>query len=253
MNANEETEIKKEFQLERVILFSDAVFAIIITIMVLDIRLPEDLRNADAAHVKHAFVHLIPKIIAYIISFVLVARFWRNHLKMFSLLKDYDAKLLTFNLIYLFSVSLFPFGVSLISANVNPASAQYTWGVNFYIGILLLSTLTQTLLARYLVNNRHKLCFDTDNLDQILKYKALRLNFVFVPLIVAVMIGIGYLSINSLYVMFTFVFYGILMKRIIKKYYPEKSNSGPILSRLFRKRKFIFARPQLVREEIDNQ
>lgn len=251
MNVNEENEIKKEFQLERVILFSDAVFAIIITIMVLDIRLPEDIKNASAAQVKHAYAQLTPKLMAYVISFGLVARFWRHHLKMFSLLRDYDSKLLGFNLVYLFSISLFPFGVSLISA-ARPSSPQYTWAANFYVGILLLSILTQTLLIRYLVNNRHKLCFETSDLDKILKYKAVRLNFVFIPLIVAVMITIGYLSLPPLYVLFAFILYGVTLKRITKRYYPEKDKNSPVLSRLFRKRKIVLTDTGAPGEVINN-
>ena len=115
MDKNDELEIKKEFQLERIILFSDAVFAIIITIMVLDIRLPEGLRHANAIDVKQAFIRLIPKMLAYCLSFFLVARFWLGHLKMFSLLMYYDGRLLAYNLLYLFSISLFPFAVSLVS------------------------------------------------------------------------------------------------------------------------------------------
>jgi len=252
MSTIEKDEIKKEFQLERVILFSDAVFAIIITIMVLDIRLPDDLKNASAIQVRHAFVRLIPKLMAYMISFGLVARFWRHHLKMFSLLKDYDSKLLRFNLVYLFSISLFPFGVSLISANADPASSQYTWAANIYVSILLLSILTQTLLIRYLVNNRHKLCFETSDLEKILKYKAVRLNFVFIPLVVALMITIGYLSLTRLYVLFAFILYGVVMKRIMKRYYPEKETGGPILSRLFRKRKTVLINSQTNGEIINN-
>ena len=53
MNVSDENEIKKEFQLERLIFFSDAVFAIIITIMVLDIHLPEGIKEADAATAAH--------------------------------------------------------------------------------------------------------------------------------------------------------------------------------------------------------
>jgi len=252
MDNIEETEIKKEFQLERVILFSDAVFAIIITIMVLDIRLPEDLKNANALQVRHAFFRLLPKLMAYMISFGLVARFWRHHLKMFSLLRDYDSKLLGFNLVYLFSISLFPFGVSLISANADPLSPQYTWAANIYVSILLLSILTQTLLIRYLVNNRQKLCFETSNLDKILKYKAVRLNFIFIPLVVATMITIGYLSLTRLYVLLAFILYGIIMKRFMKKYYPENDNDGPVLSRLFRKRKTVLINPQRTGEIINN-
>src|ERR1700712_1413462 len=98
MELNEEEEIKKEFQLERVILFTDAVFAIILTIMVLDIKLPESVREASDHQLKEAFKELILKFVAYFITFGLVARFWIAHLKLFRFLKDYDHKLLVLNL-----------------------------------------------------------------------------------------------------------------------------------------------------------
>ena len=76
----EEAEIKKEFQLERVILFTDAVFAIILTIMVLDLRLPASNDRHIERQVLDGFKDLILKLIAYILTFVLVARFWTIHL-----------------------------------------------------------------------------------------------------------------------------------------------------------------------------
>jgi uncharacterized membrane protein len=237
MNTSEETEIKKEFQLERVILFSDAVFAIIITIMVLDIRLPDDLSKMDSLHVRHALRHLTPKIFAYGISFMLVSRFWRSHLKMFSLLKDYDSKLLSYNLLYLFSISLFPFGVSLMSSDVDPSSAQYTWFINIYVSIFLICTLTQILLAGYLVNNRHKLCFEADSLERLLKYKALRLGLYVIPAVIVAMIGLTYIGANPFYVIFALIFCMFLVKKKARNYYPEIENTGPVLLRLFRKRK----------------
>src|ERR1700743_1795776 len=155
MNTHDENEIKKEFQLERVILFSDAVFAIIITIMVLDIHLPEGIKEADAATAAHMLFKLIPKVLAYALSFLLVSKFWRSHLKMFSLLKDYDARLLAYNLLYLFSVSFFPFAATLISGNVSIESAQFAWAGYTYVGIFLFCLISQALLATYLMNNRH--------------------------------------------------------------------------------------------------
>jgi uncharacterized membrane protein len=253
MDNIEQTEIKKEFQLERVILFSDAVFAIIITIMVLDIRLPEGLRHADASQIKRAFAQLIPKFFGYGISFLLVSKFWRNHLKMFSLLKDYDRKLLAYNLFYLFSISFFPFAVSLSSGNLDLESQQFAWAGYTYVGIFLLCTFSQTLLATYLIKNRQQLCFDVDNLDKILKYKALRLNFFTIPLVIIAMFGLNYFQAKPYFAVSVLAIYIMIMGRLAKRYYPEKSNNGPILSRLFRKRKFIFAKPQLVREEIGNQ
>lgn len=232
MNKNEEEEIKKEFQLERVILFSDALFAIIITIMVLDIRLPEGIKEADAAHVKKAFLQLIPKALAYGLSFFLVAKFWLGHLKIFSHLKDYDAKLLTYNLLYLFSVSLFPFAVTLISGNVNPESPAYAWGIYTYATVILITTLFQTLLSRYLVVNSERLCFEPDKVPTVLKYKALKYNFVIIPAAAIVLVGISWLNVPAYWSMVALGLYGSAMGRLFKKFYPEKNN-GPVIVRLF--------------------
>ena len=232
MNKNEEQEIKKEFQLERVILFSDAVFAIIITIMVLDIRLPEGLRHADTNRISSALIELIPKIFAYGLSFFLVSMYWLSHLKMFSHLKDYDAKLLGYNLFYLFSVSLFPFGVTLISGNINPQSTAYGWGIYTYAAIIFLSTFSQTLLTRYLMVNRQKLCFDPDNLDPVLKYKVVRLNFIIIPVVLLLFAGLSFLKAPSYYAMLPIAIYGFTTAILSKKYYPEEHNR-PVLFRLF--------------------
>jgi uncharacterized membrane protein len=253
MDINEELEIKREFQLERIILFSDAVFAIIITIMVLDIRLPEGLRHAGADEVKQAFTRLLPKMLAYCLSFFLVAKFWLGHLKMFSLLKDYDPGLLAYNLLYLFSVSLFPFAVSLISGNISLESMQFACGIYTYAGIFLFSIFSQTLLARYLINNRHKLCFDTNNLDKILKYKTMRLNLILVPIVGVALFGLNYLGLRPFYAVYALVAYGVVKARISKNYYPEKDVGGPILSRLFRLRKKIFTNRQRKNELVNKE
>jgi len=224
MNKNEEQEIKKEFQLERVILFSDAVFAIIITIMVLDIRLPENIKHADPNHLRIAFLELIPKALAYGLSFVLVAKFWLAHLKMFSHLKDYDAKLLIHNLVYLFSVSLFPFAVTLISGNIGLQSAIYGWGIYTYAGIILISTLSQTMLSHYLITNRERLCFEPEKVTDVLKYKALKFNFITIPVVVLLVAGISVLGYPTYYSVFPLGIYGFAMGQLYKKYYPKKEN-----------------------------
>ena len=249
MNINEETEIKKEFQMERVILFSDAVFAIIITIMVLDIHLPEGIREANAPAAKHVLIKLLPKIMAYALSFLLVSKFWRSHLKMFSLLKDYDSKLLAYNLLYLFSVSFFPFAATLISGNISIESPQFAWAGYTYVTIFLFCMISQTLLATYLISNRHKLCYNVNSLDKILKYKALRLNFLFAPVMILLMFGINYFALQPIFAIYIVALYGIVMARLFKRYYPEDDNSGPILTRLFRRNKMTLPNSELTKEQ----
>jgi uncharacterized membrane protein len=253
MNISDENEIKKEFQLERVVLFSDAVFAIIITIMVLDIRLPEGLRHATSAQAQQAFIQLLPKMFAYCFSFFLVSKFWRSHLKIFSLLKDYDSRLLSLNLLYLFSVSLFPFAVSLTSGNISLESPQFAWACYTYIGIFLFCTFSQTVLATYLVHNQHKLCFNTNNLDKILRYKAMRLNFFFIPAVIGVTFGLNYFAVPPLYATYVLAVYGLAMSRFLKKFYPEKENNRAILSRLFRSRKGKLVKPETVTEPVADE
>ena len=74
-------ELRKEFQLERLILFSDAVFAIAITLLVIEIKIPD--RHEMQLHegisdkaISHALGLLIPKFIGFFVSFMLIGLYW---------------------------------------------------------------------------------------------------------------------------------------------------------------------------------
>src|SRR6187455_1220581 len=107
-------EIRKEFQLERMILFSDAVFAIGITLMAIEIKLPEHADYSPDA-LPYEILKLVPLFIAYAASFFFIGKIWYDHLKIFSLLKDYDTGLVVRNMFMLFFIGLFPFSLTLVS------------------------------------------------------------------------------------------------------------------------------------------
>jgi len=88
-------EIRREFQLERMVLFSDAVFAIVITLMAIEIHIPEAVRFHTNEELIHELLMLLPNIIAYTASFTYIGHTWYQHLQVFSLLKDYDRGLVT--------------------------------------------------------------------------------------------------------------------------------------------------------------
>lgn len=138
-------EIKKEFQLERMILFSDAVFAIVITLMAIEIKIPETEPITDAALPK-AMMHLVPTILAYIVSFGFIGTVWYQHLKMFSILKDYDKGLVVRNMLLLFFVGLFPFTATLISRSKGEMLSFF-----IYLGMIMLCIIAQYLLYSYIV------------------------------------------------------------------------------------------------------
>src|SRR5690349_5303282 len=90
-------EHKKQFQLERFVLFSDAVFAIAITLLVIEIKIPElhsDTEPLTDSALLHSLGQLIPKFIGFIISFLLIGLYWTIHHRMFGYVTSYDRKLL---------------------------------------------------------------------------------------------------------------------------------------------------------------
>ena len=88
----------------RLMMFTDGVFAIIITIMVLEIRVP---RGADLAALQAD----VPVLLAYVLSYMTVGIFWNNHHHMLHATERVDGKVLWANLVLLFWLSLVPFSI----------------------------------------------------------------------------------------------------------------------------------------------
>jgi len=235
MHISEEEEFKKEFQLERVILFTDAVFAIILTIMVLDIKLPEDIKLADSATIQHAFKELVFKFLTYLLSFGLVGKFWVSHLRLFKYLKDYDTRLLVLNLIFLFMVSLFPLAVSMLIGKIRPSAPEFTWVWTIYVLVIYLTVLAQSFITAYLLRHRERLCIAAANLEDHFKWKVQRINFVAIPILAAGIIYFNIMGLNYVYAMYTVALYGIIMGRLSKRFYP-KPEPVAALATLFRRR-----------------
>ncbi|WP_225867588.1 TMEM175 family protein [Cyanobium sp. NIES-981] len=119
--------------------FSDGVIAIIITIMVLELKAPP---QADLAAMRA----LIPGFLSYVLSFVYVGIYWNNHHHLFQVVKHVNGATLWANLHLLFWLSLFPFATAWIGEN--PFAAL---PVAFYGVVLLLAALAYFLLTRTLV------------------------------------------------------------------------------------------------------
>src|SRR6476469_8886988 len=101
----------------RVEAFSDGVIAIIITIMVLLLKLP-NIDHELTARALHEYLHLqMPYFAAYVFSFMMVGIFWTNHHHMYHMLEKTDEPLLLMNLFFLFWMSLIPYATALIGAN----------------------------------------------------------------------------------------------------------------------------------------
>lgn len=131
--------------------FSDGVIAIIITIMVLELKVPE--HGKDLA----ALVSLWPFFLSYVLSFVYVGIYWNNHHHMLYLVSNITGGTLWANLNLLFWLSLIPFGTSWMAENHFSSIPVAVYGC-----ILLMCGAAYTLLARILA----KYCAKNAELEQ---------------------------------------------------------------------------------------
>ena len=163
-------ELKKEFQLERLILFSDAVFAIAITLLVIEIKIPEihEKPITDNA-VLHKLKELIPKFVGFLVSFLLIGQYWIVHHRMFSFVINFTDRLIWLNILFLFAIALMPFSTGFYSEFVLRGVVT---PVIFYTANIALLGLANFLMWRYLSNQKNNL---TENLTPALsKYFSLR-------------------------------------------------------------------------------
>lgn len=116
--------------------FSDGVLAIIITIMVLELKVPEE---TD----WHALQHLIPIGLSYVLSFVFVGIYWNNHHHMLQATERISGGVLWANLHLLFWLSLVPFVTGWMGENHWEAAPTAAYGV-----VLLMAAVAYTILQR---------------------------------------------------------------------------------------------------------
>ena len=113
-NHPSKTHKKQSFLVERIAFFSDAVFAIAITLMILDIHPPILQKGDTTAIVWQKVINKLPEFFGFAISFVLIGTAWLRHHQMFRYIDGYDVKFMVLNLCLLFTITLFPFSTSFL-------------------------------------------------------------------------------------------------------------------------------------------
>ncbi len=111
--------VDEKVGLERLVFFSDAVFAIAITLLALEIHLPVEANNLSDQQLLTSLWQIWPKYLSFMISFLVIGNFWIAHHHRFSLIVHYDNRLLLLNLLILMSIAFIPFPTSVISENGN--------------------------------------------------------------------------------------------------------------------------------------
>jgi uncharacterized membrane protein len=127
-------------QFERLVFFSDAVFAIAITLLVLDLKAPPGPLDA------RAWQEIFPKVLGFAISFFVIGIYWMAHHELFGSLEKEDGPLKVANLAFLASIVFLPFPTSVIAGRVNSTPSVIFYALSVAsVGLLLVML---TLVAR---------------------------------------------------------------------------------------------------------
>ncbi|HSE16771.1 MAG TPA: TMEM175 family protein [Pyrinomonadaceae bacterium] len=125
-----EPESESGLSFERVVFFSDAVFAIVITLLVLELKVPHLAEHNEPA-LQHALFELLPRVLGFVTSFLIIGLMWVEHHRIFRYIADYDAGLLWRNLLLLLCVSFVPFPTALFSENFWSRTAFILYTASF--------------------------------------------------------------------------------------------------------------------------
>jgi uncharacterized membrane protein len=114
----------------RIEALSDGIFAIVMTLLILEIHVPDLPRNASNLQLGPALLHLWPKFLSYAVSFVSLGVYWISHHNLYHLIRRSDRVLLWLNILFFMLASLLPFSTSLLNAFRQTQIAPLFFGAN---------------------------------------------------------------------------------------------------------------------------
>jgi uncharacterized membrane protein len=139
-----------ELRLGRIEAFSDGVFAIIVTLLVLDLKVPALKDAASVAELGHALIDQLPRLLSWLISFIIVCKFWLNHHHVLGMARHADYGMVWINSIFLMGQSFIPFPTALIGEYHRNPLAVALFGCVFALNTALFIVL-QTYIQRRLL------------------------------------------------------------------------------------------------------
>lgn len=129
--------------------FSDGVFAIAITLLILNVKIPPD--TYVSAKQLHAILHqAIPKLLTFGFTFLVIGVFWVAHHRLFAFAKVIDSILMWLNIVYLMFIALIPYPAALLAEN-----PYLPITIIIYSATLFVIAIMHLVLLEYIIRNDH--------------------------------------------------------------------------------------------------
>jgi len=174
----------------------DGIFAVAMTLLVIELRLPEHAHLATEAALREALVELLPKLMSWLVSFFVLAIFWIANHRLYSYVRHADPGLLWLTILSLSGASLLPFASAVNGQFVS------TTGQAVYTGVMIWLSVATLLVARHI--HRHPgLCAHPMSLGA---YRATMVRSFGVMSIAALALLIGYVAPGKANIVFALMF-----------------------------------------------
>jgi uncharacterized membrane protein len=196
-------------ELDRIVFFSDAVFAIAITILVLDIRIPDIPEGRVATELPAQILGLGPKYVSYVISFLVLAVYWQAHHRIFKPITGYDRTLVWLNFLFLMAVAFLPFPTSLLGEYSREQVSVVIYAANAAVASLLL-----VAISWYATSGHRLVAPDLDDEAERIQ----RLQGLAVPVVFLLSIGVSFFS--PMAAMYSWLLLSIT-DRLIRRLWPR--------------------------------
>jgi uncharacterized membrane protein len=205
---------KENFQLERIALFSDSVFAIAVTLLIIEIKVPEIPKATDDQLINYLFL-IIPKFIGFFVSFFVIGLYWMAHHRLFRYVVHSNQKLLWSNLLFLLPIIIMPFSTSFLSEYYS-GDLKVPFAV--YLTNISMAGYFSFRLWRVVGNPKYHLSSNLNNI--IIRYNSVRA--LIIPFVFLIVVLFSFINSWISYAMLPFLpVVSKLVKRHFTKKYPD--------------------------------
>lgn len=155
MAAKKPAQIEKTT--ERIAGFSDAIFAFAMTLLMLDIKVPDIPHGAASDELTLWVITQAPKLAIYALSFIVIGLFWMSHHRMFHYIHRHDSVLMWLNMTFLLVISLLPFPTAILGEYGDNVIA-----VSLYAGFMLIAGMLLNIIWLYATSSHRLVREDLD-------------------------------------------------------------------------------------------
>lgn len=216
MHKNEEHgHSRKQFQIDRIAFFSDAVIAIALTLMILEVRIPElgadiSIREVFARYGGSMLLHGL----ALLIAFWTIGNLWMRHHALFEGIVNYNEIFVRVNLFFLFTVMLLPISISFLFRNNEP----FNFKMFFYFGNLFFASFTFSALLYIVFSPKNRFSSLTDPIKvREIKDNSYLGTAVFLLTMILILLNIKFFWIAFLLIPFSKALFRAKKKAALKK------------------------------------